>query len=142
MTWTHRITDANGTAQMRITRVLSVEGGRARLRSGTTEYVYEVRPGGLFLPAHGAWLLPWPLEVGRRWRTAGGEARVVETGARMDTPAGTFSGCVVIEAAPPEGQERLRQTFCKGVGPVRVEHFVGDRRVRSAVLLAFGRAAP
>jgi hypothetical protein len=76
-------------------------------------------------------LLCAPVEAGRTWVSVTGVSateryEVVATGERVETPAGTFSGCVRVRAhvrAGPQVENVLELTYAPGVGPVRIETF-------------------
>jgi hypothetical protein len=76
-------------------------------------------------------LLCAPVEPGRAWVSVTGVSdteryEVVATGERVETPAGTFSGCVRVRAhmrAGAQAENVLELTYAPGVGPVRIETF-------------------
>src|SRR5262249_46562732 len=116
---------------------------RVEARDGTDvrmgDFGYQVRPAGIVRVPPGKYVLKLPLEMGTSWELpGGGRARIVQAGARVATPAGTFAGCVVVEEADDAGV-RTRTTFAPGVGPVDVV-VSGGGSVTHAVLRGFTRA--
>jgi len=91
----------------------------------------ELRIDGDCLRDRSRRLLCAPVEAGRSWVSVTGVSateryEVVATGERVQTPAGTFSGCVRVRAHVRAGREAenvLELTYAPGVGPVRIETF-------------------
>lgn len=55
---------------------------------------------------------------GSSWRSAAGEMTVLETGASVKTPSGTYQNCITIRAKGSDGGATF-WTFARGVGPVQ-----------------------
>ena len=139
MTWTFRIIDSEGGRMDVITRVDRREGEVAHLVSGSTHYAYELRDDGIYRPSIDTYLLKEPVEAGMSW--TGGEGYrviVVAVGQRVEVPAGTFRGCVVIEEMLGDIEVRQVHTLCPGVGPVRIEQFMNQDLVAQGELIGFG----
>jgi hypothetical protein len=74
------------------------------------------------------YLLRGPLERGKKWSavidiTHTEYYQIDEVGLSADVPAGSFAGCVRVEASTREGAEHIliaEQTYCPNVGLVRV----------------------
>ena len=121
-----------------ITRVIgregSDEGATAVVKSGDQELRYLLLPDGIArapvpLPFGEPdptpdFLLRSPLEPGASWTISGGTAQVVKTGEVVTVPAGTFSGCVVVEESREAPRRLVRTTYAPHVGPVRVEYLL------------------
>lgn len=84
-------------------------------------------------------LLCAPFESGRTWTSIVSETsteryQITATGVTAKVPAGTFEGCLIVQARNRAGSDAeivLETTYAPGVGPVRIETFaqVGERRV-------------
>jgi hypothetical protein len=76
-------------------------------------------------------LLCTPIRAGNGWVSVTGVSateryEIVAVGERVETPAGTFDGCVRVRAhlrAGPAAENVLELTYAPGVGPVRIETF-------------------
>ena len=85
-------------------------------------------------------LLCGPFEVGHAWSSVVSVSsteryEIAEVGETVQTPAGTFDGCVRVRAhnrAAPGAELVLETAYAPGIGPVRIETFV----------LTAGRAVP
>lgn len=84
-------------------------------------------------------LLCTPATLDRTWvsvlsETSTERYRITATGVTAQTPAGTFEGCIVVQARTRAGDGAeivLETTYAPGVGPVRIETFaeVGGKRI-------------
>lgn len=91
----------------------------------------ELRVDGDCLRDRARRLLCGPLEVGNAWVSVTGASateryQIVAADERVETPAGTFSGCVRVRATMRAGagaESVLELTYAPGVGPVRIETF-------------------
>jgi hypothetical protein len=121
--WSYLVDTGNGEATLAITRVLSREGARATLATnGGEPVVYEVRDGGVFIPASDVWLLRDPIALGASWPARGDRvATVIAVDEAIDTPAGRFASCATVEERGGDETRIVRTTFCPGVGPARIE---------------------
>ena len=76
-------------------------------------------------------LLCAPIRAGNGWVSVTGVSateryEIVAVDERVETPAGTFAGCVRVRAhlrAGPSAENVLELTYAPGVGPVRIETF-------------------
>ena len=117
------------------TRVLSQEGDRFQISNNRSEtIIYERREGGIYRTQSGSWLLRAPIRVGAEWDAPlGATARVVSVTESLQTPAGSFEGCVrVEESGGPSGRETAT-VYCPGVGPTYVEVVMESRLTRQGV---------
>lgn len=84
-------------------------------------------------------LLCTPATLDRTWTSVLSETsteryRITATGVTVEVPAGTFAGCIVVQARTRAGEGAevvLETTYAPGVGPVRIETFaeVGGKRI-------------
>jgi len=103
------------------------------------EFSYEVHADGIVRIPPGKYVLQSPAAVGREWALpGGGKARITSTDARVSTPGGDYSGCLVVEETDLAGTRTLT-TFARGVGPVDVIVTSGTT-VTHAKLRGFTRA--
>jgi len=125
--------DVDGT--LVVLKVQTRVGNQANLG----EFSYEVHDDGIVRVPPSKYVLHWPASVGREWALpGGGKARVIQTDARVSTPAGDYTGCLVVEETDPLGT-RTRTTFARGIGPVEVIVTSGTG-VTHAKLRGFTRA--
>lgn len=125
--------DVDGT--LVILKVQARNGDRAEL----ADFAYEVRKDGIVRTPPGKYVLQWPATFGREWTLPdGGHARISATDGRVSTPAGDYTGCVVVEEIDPLGKRTIT-TFARGVGPVDVIVTSGSV-VTHAKLRGFTRA--
>ncbi|HBV99143.1 MAG: hypothetical protein JL50_07220 [Peptococcaceae bacterium BICA1-7] len=66
-------------------------------------------------------LLKLPITAGTSWISEGDTYKIAQTDARVDVPAGSFSGCVAVEAAYKEGNSRSLNYYKEGIGLVKSE---------------------
>jgi hypothetical protein len=77
-------------------------------------------------------LLCGPIQKGNAWTSVVSVSstekyEIAGVGERIETPAGTFDGCVRVRAhnkASPQAEMVLEITYAPGIGPARVETFV------------------
>lgn len=114
----HYVSDDNGEPGMLVAHVSRAEARRGQLRIGnqTKNLVYD-ESGVRY--QDGAYLLKVPLEVGASWPGEhGGTTRITDTSRSVQVPAGRYEQC--IETVEEVG-ERYLNTYCPGVGLVRLE---------------------
>ena len=71
------------------------------------------------LDLSGAWLLRTPVTVGQRWPTRNErQAEVVNTNVRIETPRGTFEGCVQVNEDGGEMEIHVETVYCTDIGAV------------------------
>jgi hypothetical protein len=80
-------------------------------------------------------VLKLPLAVGTSWRGEhGGQSRILNVAASVDTPAGHYEGCVqTLEERLGDQPTRYATTFCPEVGVVQVEVATGANYERAAL---------
>ncbi|HTV22825.1 MAG TPA: hypothetical protein VMG12_29245 [Polyangiaceae bacterium] len=120
--WTYDVDTGEGLPVLAITRVLSAEGGKVEVSSGSDGLHYEPRPEGLMRSDVGSYLLRAPLSVGNSWQgQQGAQVEITRVDATASTPAGEFVNCLeTVESAGPS-EKRVRTVFCPDVGPVEIE---------------------
>lgn len=78
----------------------------------------ELAPDGI-RHATGGYLLKAPLKLGAQWKGQFGTVKVVDIARSIQTPAGSFSSCLVtVEEQPSAATKRATSVFCPGVGLV------------------------
>jgi hypothetical protein len=120
--WTYDVDTGEGVPTLAITRVLSKDGIKIEVSSGSDPFLYEQRPDGLYRPDIEGYVLHAPVEKGASWAGRdGATSQVTDTQRTVVTPAGDFQGCVeVLESGGASGK-RVRTVFCPDVGPVEIE---------------------
>ncbi len=113
----------------------SETAGELRFPSGSKRFSYAA-DGVLFQSADGpVYLLKLPLTVGSTFRGEhGGQTKVLEIDASLDTPAGHFDGCVrTLEERLGDRPVRYATTFCPAVGVVLLEAATGANFERASL---------
>jgi hypothetical protein len=110
--------------------------GELRFPSGTKSF--EIAPDGLVLRGRGnetSYVLKLPLQTGTSWRGEhGGQSRIINATAVIDTPAGHYEGCVqTLEERLGDRPTRYSTTFCPEVGVVQIEVGAGINFERAAL---------
>lgn len=127
--WSYDVDTGDGQPVLAVSRVVGGSGDEFEVQSGGGALLrYARRPDGWYRPARGGYLLRAPLQVGAEWDSGSGmTARITAIDAAIETPAGHFERCVVVqEQGAPSGQQ-VRTTYCPGVGPAEV---VSEMQVR------------
>lgn len=116
-----------GAPPERVVRILSrsADGFYADNERG------ELRADGDCLRDRQRRLLCAPIRAGNGWVSVTGVSateryEIVAVGEKVETPAGTFAGCVRVRAhlkAGAAAENVLELTYAPGVGPVRLETF-------------------
>ena len=121
--WSYNVDTGQDLPTLAQTRVVSAQGNRYEVSSNRSDpVVYELREQGIFRPANGTWLLKAPIRVGAEWpSSAGMTARVESTGVSVETPAGSFDGCVQVVETGGEAGRSVATVYCPEIGPVLVE---------------------
>lgn len=139
--WSYDVDAGDGQSVLATSSVLRVENGVAEVRSGQGVQRYELTPDGIKRSATGTYLLHAPITQGSRWPAGvSSEAQVTALDQRVQTPAGDFDACVVVEEQNASSGQHIATTYCPGVGPVRVESRMevrGQALRVSAVLRGF-----
>ena len=121
--WTFDVDDGSGETAFHYLRVVESQANRRAIAvpSGDAE-AYELRPEGLYNVTRDSWTLKVPVREGAEWPARGGRtARVTSTAARVDVPAGSFEGCVMVSEFGAENGLETHTTYCPDVGPVLIE---------------------
>ncbi|MBT8451781.1 MAG: hypothetical protein KJO40_07450 [Deltaproteobacteria bacterium] len=120
--WSYDVDTGEASTTLAITRVESFDGRFAEVRTGQTLLRYEVLSQGIRVPSADEWVLRAPLEEGATWAGRGGRtARLVSTGMRVETRAGTFDDCVLVSETGGKLELEVQTVYCASVGPVLVE---------------------
>lgn len=120
--WTYDVDTGEGVPTLAITRVLSKQGDKVEVSSGSEPVIYEVRPDGLYRPDIASYVLHAPIEKGASWAGSNGaSARITDTQKTVVAPAGDFQGCIEVLETGGASQKRVRTVFCPDVGPVEIE---------------------
>ena len=79
--------------------------------------------------------LPKNPEVGIQWKTSWGRRReVMETNLTVETEAGTFDGCIMVEHDVYAGGTGIeRHYYAPGVGLVKILSFKGPKATKSTI---------
>lgn len=127
--WAYDVSTGEPPSTLAVTRVETVQGSIATVRTGQASLKYDIREEGIRLVSEEAWLFRAPLEQGSSWPARGGRTgRLVSTEASIETPAGRFSGCLEIVETGGKLELEVRTVYCPFVGPVAV-----DSTMRSSV---------
>jgi hypothetical protein len=110
--------------------------GALQMPSGTKEFYYA--PDGVKLTlSSGAsvYVLKMPLTVGTQWRgERGGMVEIVEVGATVSVPAGSYQDCVkTVERRGGDRPLSVSTVYCPGVGIVLLEAASGAQMERAAL---------
>lgn len=121
--WTYDAYDQDGNgptiAGIQVTALSETEFVVSSLFAQDSRETYQVRPEGIYLPDSGAWLLRAPVTVGQRWPTRNErQAEVVNTNVRIETPRGTFEGCVQVNEDGGEMEIHVETVYCTDIGAV------------------------
>jgi hypothetical protein len=120
--WSYDVDTGEASTTLAVTRVEAFDGRIAKVRTGSALLRYEVLVEGIRVPPGDEWILHAPLEEGATWPGRGGrDARLISTGMRVETPAGTFERCVEVMETGGELELEVRTVYCPGVGPVSVD---------------------
>ena len=99
-----------------------------------TDGIARRETGGL-----GDFVLRAPVRKGTTWPVQGGEATIVESGASLSLPSGSYRDCAIVEEARRDPSRVTRTTYCRGVGPVDIEMRVFDPFKKSFETMAHAR---
>ncbi len=103
--------------------VASVQAGDEKLSYAITAEGIAQRDDGVM----GDYVIKNPVTLGTEWPVSGGKAKIVSVDQQLTVePAGTFSGCIVVEVTRTEPVRIVRTTYAPDVGPVALELQVQD----------------
>ncbi len=145
--WSYNVVTGVGPDALAITRVVRAEGTHFEVQNdGGDPIHYDVREDGIFRSQSETYLLRDPIAVGQEWQAAAGRtARVRSTGEQVETNAGNFSDCVIIEETGGNDNRTIETTYCPNVGPVIIRAVmtsnIGGRSIEvNASLIGHGEA--
>lgn len=101
----------------------------AVVKNGDERITYLVRPDGIARrdgDKVGDFVLRAPVRKGTTWQVQGGDATIVDAGARVTLPSATYDDCAIVEEVRRDPSRVTRTTYCRGVGPVAIEMRVFD----------------
>jgi len=121
--WTYDAYDQDGhgptIAGIQVTALSEDEFVVSSLFSENSRETNQIRPEGIYLPDSSSWLLRNPVVVGQRWPTRNErQAEVVNTNLRIETPRGTFEGCVQVNEDGGEMEIHVETVYCTDIGAV------------------------
>jgi len=146
--WSYDVDTGAASTTLAVTRVESVDGRLAEVRTGSVVLRYEMLEEGIRVPPGDAWIIRAPVQEGASWPGRGGRtATVVSIGASQRTGVGTFEGCVEVMETGGTLELEVRTVYCPGVGPVSVRSTMrsksSDRVVTvSATLRGYSVTSP
>jgi hypothetical protein len=132
--WAYDVESGGG----KVLALYSVAEGRsdvAVVKNGERRLEYAILPDGIARREGGVagdFLLKLPIRKGASWGVNDGQATIVEAGAQVVLPSGTYRDCIVVEEVRGQPSRVTRTTYCKGEGPVTIE-----MRVQSPMRMEF-----
>ena len=119
--FTYQTTNESSAVEMFMVRVKRSSTTTATLVTGASFRSLTVAPD--FVRRDGAgFVLRSPLQQGATWQGDKGLVRVVETGANVKVPAGSYSHCVQTEEeVGGDARGKITTFFCPGVGIARMQ---------------------
>ncbi|HKU41264.1 MAG TPA: hypothetical protein VJR89_24040 [Polyangiales bacterium] len=131
--WSYDVESGDGDPVLAIARVTAFQDGIATVSTGPeAAQRYVATAQGVSRAGEPGFLLKAPIATGASWESAPGTtARVVSVSEQVSTEAGAFSGCVLVEELNTNSGQRVRTTYCPGVGPTVV---VSEMQIRGRVL--------
>lgn len=131
--WSYDVDSGDGDSVLAIARVTAFQGGVATVTtSPEASQRYVASAEGVSRAGEPGFLLKAPIAVGASWESAPGvTARVVSVAEQIHSEAGAFSACVLVEEINANSGQRVRTTYCPGVGPALV---VSEMQIRGRVL--------
>ena len=130
--WSYDVDSGDGQPLLAVARVLRVREGVAEVLNGQSLLRYRVLPAGLERADRSGFLLKPPFVENASW-PSGPEtvARIVALHQPLNSAAGSFRECVVVEERNTGSGQTVVTTYCPGVGPARV---VSEMEVRGHAL--------
>jgi hypothetical protein len=130
--WSYDVDAGDAQPVLTTTRVMRDELGVVEVRSGQAVLRYAFSPEGLQRVDGGTFLLRAPVALGNEWPAGlNTQARVTAVDQLIQTPAGSFEGCVVVTERASDSGRKVTTSYCPGVGPVSV---VSEMEVRGKLL--------
>lgn len=120
--WSYDVNTGEPSSTLAVTRVETVDGSVATVRTGERSLQYEIRKDGIRVVSEGTWLFRLPFEDGASWPARGGRTgQLVSTEVSIETPAGSFTGCLEVVETGGKLELEVRTVYCPYVGPVAVD---------------------
>ena len=136
--WSYDVDTEDNAPVLAVARVVRFDAGVATVTTGANaEQRYAVTDAGITRVGQPGFLLKAPIVAGASWESGvGTTARVASLTERVETPAGTFDACVVVEEQNESRGQAVKTTYCPGVGPALV---VSQMEVRGHLLTVTAR---
>jgi hypothetical protein len=136
------VTETDSGEGMMITRVTRADGQSGDLQGPRGTKTFRYVDDGVVLATDSTaavYVLKTPFAVGTKWRgQAGSTVEIVEVGANVTVPAGTYAGCIkTLEQRGGDRPMRVATTYCPETGIVQLEAASGMVSER-AVLKSYG----
>lgn len=132
--WSYDVDTGAAKTTLAITKVLRFDGSIAEVQTGSARVQYELSEQGIRVPPEDVWLLRAPIREGASWPARAGRlARLVAERLSVETPAGTFHGCVEVLETGGKLDLEVRTVFCPGVGPVSLRSTMRSERADRSV---------
>jgi len=138
MVYTYITVNEVGDQGLLVARVHRSDAYHGELRFPSGAKAFELAPDGVLIHARGGeptYVLKLPALVGTSWRGEhGGQSRILDASAVIDTPAGHYEGCLqTLEERLGDKPMRYSTTFCPEVGVVQIEVAAGANYERAAL---------
>ena len=136
--WSYDVDSGDGEPVLAIARVSEFQAGVATVTTGPdASQRYATTAQGVQRAGQPGYLLKAPIEAGASWESAPGvTARVLSVAEQVSTEAGAFSACVLVEEQNANSGQRVKTTYCPGVGPAVV---VSEMAIRGRTLTVTAR---
>jgi hypothetical protein len=121
--WAYDV-ESDGGKVLALYSVAERRGDVAVVKNGDNRIEYAVQPDGIARREGSVaadFLLKLPIRKGASWGVTDGQATIVEAGAQVALPSGTYRDCIVVEEVRGQPSRVTRTTYCKGEGPVAIE---------------------
>ncbi len=136
------VTESDGGQGVMMTRVTRADSTSGDLQGPRGTKTFRYVSDGVVLATESTmpiYVLKKPFAVGTEWRGHGGSiVKIVEVGASITVPAGTYEGCIkTLEQRGGDRPMRVTTSYCPEVGIVQLEAASGMVMER-AVLKSYG----
>jgi hypothetical protein len=121
--WAYDVENGGGKV-LALYSVAERRGDIAVVKNGESRIEYAILPDGIARMEGSVaadFLLKLPIRKGASWGVTDGQATIVEAGAQVALPSGTYRDCVVVEEVRGQPSRVTRTTYCQGEGPVAIE---------------------
>ncbi len=121
MVYTYTTVNEVGDQGLLVARVHRTDAYHGELRFPSGAKVFELAPDGVLIHSRGgepSYVIKLPIQAGTSWRGEhGGQSRILNADALIDTPAGHYEGCVqTLEERGGDRPTRYATTFCPRSG--------------------------